>query len=84
MAGLHRQMEIMKDELARRDDKDEKFANVEKLIKKIALGLLGAIIAGFVIYWFCANRNMKTLTAYIARLATSKITVSQVLELVPT
>jgi hypothetical protein len=82
MASLHRQMESLREEI-RRQDKEDKFAKLEKLLKKIALGLLAAIVLGLVLNWFRAEKHMKTLSAYIARLATCRITVNQVLDIVP-
>lgn len=82
MASLHRQVESIREEI-KRQDKEERFQKLEKLLKKIALGLLGAIVLGLVLNWFRAEKHVKTLTSYIQRLATCRITFNQVLDLVP-
>jgi len=84
MASLHRQMEGVREELRRRDDKDEGFAKIEKLIKRVALGLLAAIIIALIITWLRAEKHVKSLTKFIGHLAASRLSVKEVIDLVST
>lgn len=84
MASLHRQMEGVREELRRRDDKDEGFAKIEKLIKRVALGLLAAIIVALIINWLRAEKHVKSLTKFIGHLAASRLSVKEVIDLVST
>lgn len=80
MASLHRQMEGVREELRRRDDKDERFSKLERLIKKVALGLLAAIIGFLVIVWLRLDKHVKTLSTFIQRLAVSRLELKQVID----
>jgi hypothetical protein len=81
MSTINRNLEALKEDIRRQNDKDEKFDKLERLIKRTAIAILGAIAVHAALSWLRAERHMKTLTSNIAKLAASRIQVEQVLHL---
>jgi uncharacterized protein YycO len=81
MSTINRNLEALKEDVRRQTDKDEKFDKLERLIKRATMAILASIAIHAVLSWFRAERHIKNLTNHIAKLAASRITVEQVLNL---
>lgn len=84
MSTINRNLEALKEDLRRQNDKDEKFDKLERLIKRVAMAILASILIHAALSWFRAERYMKNLTSSIAKLAASRITVDQVINMMST
>jgi hypothetical protein len=82
MAGMHRNVESLKEEIRRKDDNEDKFDKLERLMKRGALAILATVLILAVFMWFRAEKYVKTMSSNIAKLAGSRITVEQCLNLV--
>jgi hypothetical protein len=82
MANIHRDVAGLKDEVRMRDDKQEKFDKLERLIKRATLAILATLLVLIAFTWIRAERYAKHVSGHIAKLAGSRITVDQLLNLV--
>ena len=82
MSTINRNLESLKEDIRRQNDKDERFDKLERLIKRVAMAILASIAVHAAISWLRAESFKKALTTNIAKLAASRITVEQVLNLV--
>ena len=82
MAGMRRDVEGLKEEVRVRDDKQDKFDKLERLIKRATLAILAALLILAAFTWIRAEKYVKHMSGHIAKLAGSRITVDQLLNLV--
>ena len=82
MSTINRNLESLKEDIRRQNDNDDRFDKLERLIKRVGMAILASIAVHAAISWLRAESFKKTLTANIAKLAASRITVEQVLNLV--
>lgn len=82
MSTMNRSLEGLKEDLRRQSDKDERFEKLERLIKRATIAILVAIALCAALSWLRAERVVKQITNSIAKLAASRLSVEQVLNLV--
>lgn len=82
MSSMHRDIESLKDEIRRRDDKDSKFDKLERLIKHAGLAIMALMLILAAFTWFRAENYVKSMSNHINRLAASRLTVDQLINLV--
>lgn len=82
MSTLNRSLEALKEDIKRQNDRDERFEKLERLIKRATMAILAAIALCALLSWFRAERVVKQITNSISKLAASRLSVEQVLNLV--